>query len=38
VPVKGFEHWRGLAIRDDTHAIVDRGGLVLAVVLLRLTD
>jgi hypothetical protein len=34
----GFEHWRGLATRYDKHAIVYRGGLVLAAVLLWLTD
>jgi transposase len=26
----GFKHWRGLASRYDKHAIVYRGGLVLA--------
>ena len=34
----GFKHWRGLATRYDKHAIVYRGGLVLAAVLLWLTD
>jgi len=34
----GFKHWRGLATRYDTHAIVYRGGLVLAAVLRWLTD
>ena len=34
----GFKHWRGLATRHDKHAIVYRGGLVLAAVLLWLTD
>ncbi len=34
----GFKHWRGLATRSDKHAIVYRGGLVLAAVLLWLTD
>jgi transposase len=34
----GFRHWRGLAARYDEHAIVYRGGLVLADVLLWLTD
>ena len=33
-----FKHWRGLATRYDKHAIVYRGGLVLAAVLLWLTD
>jgi hypothetical protein len=33
-----FKHWRGLATRDDEHAIVYRGGLVLAAVLPWLTD
>jgi transposase len=31
---KGFKHWRGLATRYDKHAIVYRGGPVLAAVLL----
>jgi transposase len=31
---KGFKHWRGLAARYDKHAIVYRGGPVLAAVLL----
>ena len=35
---KGFKHWRGLATRYDKHAIVYCGGLVLAAVLLGLTD
>jgi transposase len=34
----GFNHWRGLATRYDKHAIVYCGGLVLAAVLLWLTD
>ena len=34
----GFNNWRGLATRYDKHAIVYRGGLVLAAVLLWLTD
>ncbi len=34
----GFKHWRGLATRYDKHAIVYRGGLVLAAALLWLTD
>jgi transposase len=34
----GFKHWRGLATRYDKHAIVYRGGVVLAAVLLWLTD
>jgi hypothetical protein len=34
----GFKHWRGLATRYDEHAIVYRGGLVLAAVLPWLTD
>jgi transposase len=34
----GFKRWRGLATRYDKHAIVYRGGLVLAAVLLWLTD
>ena len=35
---KGFIHWCGLVARYDEHAIVYRGGLVLAAVLLWLTD
>jgi len=31
-------HWRGLATRYDKRAIVHRGGLVLAALLLWLTD
>ena len=34
----GFKHWRGLATRCDKHAVVYRGGLVLAAALLWLTD
>jgi len=34
----GFSRWRGLATGYDKHAIVYRGGLVLAPVLLQLTD
>jgi transposase len=34
----GFKHWRGQATRYDKHAVVYRGGLVLAAVLLWLTD
>jgi transposase len=34
----GVKHWCGLATRYDKHAIVYRGGLVLAAVLLWLTD
>src|SRR5215218_1840233 len=34
----GFEVWRWLATRYDKHAIFYRGGLVLAAVLLWLTD
>jgi transposase len=33
-----FKHWRGLATRYDKHAIVYRGGLILAAALLWLTD
>jgi transposase len=33
----GFKHWRGLATRYGKHAVVYRGGLVLAAVLLWLT-
>ena len=33
-----FKHWCGLATRCDKHASVYRGGLVLAAVLLWLTD
>ena len=29
----GFKHWRGLATRYDKHALVYRGGLVLAAAL-----
>jgi transposase len=32
----GFKHWRGLATRYDKHAVVDRGGLVLAAALIWL--
>ncbi|MGH3117752.1 MAG: IS5 family transposase [Gaiellales bacterium] len=32
----GFKHWRGLATRRDKHAIVYRGGLVLATLAHRL--
>ena len=34
----GFKHWRGPATRYDKHAIVYRGGLGLAALLLWLTD
>jgi hypothetical protein len=34
----GFKHWRGLATRYDKHAIVYRGGLVLAASLTWLAD
>lgn len=34
----GFKHWRGLATRYDKHAIVYRGGLVLAASLIWLAD
>ena len=34
----GFKHRGGLATRYDKHAIVYGGGLVLAAVLLWLTD
>jgi transposase len=30
----GFKHWRGLATRYDTHAVVYRGGLVFAAASL----
>jgi hypothetical protein len=33
-----FKHWRGLATRYDEYAIVYRGGLILAALLLWLTD
>lgn len=33
-----FKHWRGLATRYDKHALVYRGGLVLAAALLWLND
>lgn len=33
-----FKHWRGLATRYDKHALVYRGGLVLAAALIWLTD
>jgi transposase len=32
----GFKHWRGLATRYDKHAVVYRGGLVLAAALIWL--
>jgi transposase len=34
----GCKHWRGLATRYDKHAVVYRGGLVLAAALLWLAD
>ena len=34
----GFKHWRGLATRYDKHAVVYRGGLVLAAALIWLAD
>ena len=34
----GFKHWRGLATRYDKHAVVYRGGLVLAAALLWISD
>jgi transposase len=34
----GFKHWCGPATRYDKHAIVYRGGLVLAAGLLWVTD
>jgi putative transposase len=34
----GFKHWRGLATRYDKHAIVYRGGLILAAALIWLAD
>jgi putative transposase len=34
----GFKHWRGLATRYDKHALVYRGGLILAAALLWLAD
>jgi transposase len=34
----GFKHWRGLATRYDKHAVVYRGGLVLASTLIWLAD
>ena len=36
--VNGFKHWRGLATRYDKHAVVYRGGLVLAAALIWLAD
>lgn len=36
--VIGFKDWRGLATRYDKHAVVHRGGLVLAAVRLCLSD
>ena len=33
-----FKHWRGLATRYDNHAIVYRGGLVLAARLIWASD
>jgi putative transposase len=33
-----FKHWRGLATRYDKHAVVYRGGLVLAATLTWLAD
>jgi transposase len=36
--LNGFKHWRGLATRYHKHAIVYRGGLVLAASLTWLTD
>ncbi len=32
-----FKNWRGLATRYDKHALVYRGGIVLAAILLWLT-
>jgi transposase len=34
----GFKHWRGLATRYDKHAIIYRGGLILAAALIWLAD
>jgi transposase len=34
----GFKHWRGLATRYDKHAVVYRGGPVLAAALIWLAD
>jgi len=34
----GFQHWRGRATRYDKHAVVYRGGLVLAAALIWLAD
>jgi transposase len=34
----GFKHWRGLATRYDKHAVVYRGGLVLAAALIWAAD
>jgi transposase len=34
----GFKHWRGLATRCDKHAVVYRGGLVLAAALIWAAD
>ena len=34
----GFKHWRGLATRYGEHAVVYRGGLVLAAALIWLAD
>ena len=34
----GLKHWRGLATRYDKHAVVYRGGIVLAAALIWLAD
>jgi transposase len=34
----GFKNWRGLATRYDKHAVVYRGGLILAASLIWLAD
>jgi transposase len=34
----GFKHWRDFATRYDKHAVVYRGGLVLAAALIWLVD
>jgi hypothetical protein len=36
--LNGFKHWRGLATRYDKHAIIYRGGLILAAALTWLAN
>jgi transposase len=33
-----LKNWRGLAARNDKHALIHRGGMVLASIILWLTD